>query len=239
MKLIAIHQPNFFPWLGYFDKIARSDLFIFLDSVQFPKKGGTWINRVQILINGKAAWVTVPVVRNYHGVRLIKDMKINNNTPWSRKVLKTIEYNYASAPFFQEVFPKICRLLNKPVNSISEYNIATIILLSKMLGFDTSKFVIGSTLDIEGKSTDLLISIVNALNGSAYLCGQGAKGYQDDSRFKVSGIDLIHQLFSHPTYPQAGTAKFIAGLSIIDVLMNCGFKNTRDLFESKKIPEAI
>ena len=75
-KVVAIHQPNFFPWLGFFNKVACSDVFILMDNVQFPKKGGSWSNRVQLAINGQAAWVTMPVVRSFHGTRIIKDMQI-------------------------------------------------------------------------------------------------------------------------------------------------------------------
>src|SRR3989304_9812833 len=97
--IVAIHQPNFFPWLGYFNKIVRADLFLVMDNAQFPKKGGTWCNRVKLLIGGKADWMTMPVVRSYPGVRLIKDMKIDNAMPWRAKLLKTIQNNYSRAPF--------------------------------------------------------------------------------------------------------------------------------------------
>ena len=68
-RLVAIHQPNFLPWLGYFDKLARADVFILLDTVQFPKKAGSWMNRARLLVGGEPSWITVPVVRSYHGLR--------------------------------------------------------------------------------------------------------------------------------------------------------------------------
>ena len=75
-KVVAIHQPNFFPWLGFFDKIARSDVFILMDNVQFPKNRGTWSNRVQLATDRQAAWVTIPVGRSFRERRIIMDMQI-------------------------------------------------------------------------------------------------------------------------------------------------------------------
>src|SRR5256885_16256985 len=87
--LVAIHQPNFFPWLAYFDKIARADIFVFLDDVQYEKTGGTWSNRVRLLISGQAAWATMPIRRDYHGVRAANDMAIHNPQAWRGQQLMT------------------------------------------------------------------------------------------------------------------------------------------------------
>ena len=101
-KIIAIHQPNFFPWLGYFDKIVKSNLFIFLDHVQFPKKGGTWMNRVNLLVCGKAKWITASVDRNYTGTKKINEIKIKSNDNWKQKFLKTLEQSYNKHYFFDQ-----------------------------------------------------------------------------------------------------------------------------------------
>ena len=85
--LVAIHQPNFLPWLGYFDKLARADVFVLLDDAQFPKKGGTWVNRARLLVSGRPDWVTVPVDRSYHGTRTIIEMQIDDARPWRRKLI--------------------------------------------------------------------------------------------------------------------------------------------------------
>ncbi len=228
MTLVAIHQPNFFPWLGYFDKIVRSDLFIFMDNAQFPKKGGNWVNRVKLLVGGGGHWATVPVNRAYHGVLPISAMKIDNRTPWRDKLLKTIEMNYKSSPCYGEVFPVILPLAENPTPSLAEYNIASITALAKHLGLNTGKLILGSSLTTQGQSTDLLISMVRACGGTAYLCGGGA-AYQDDEKFPVAGLQLIYQNFTHPQYPQASSTEFVPGLSIIDALMNCGFSGVRRL----------
>ena len=103
-RIVAIHQPNFFPWIGYFDKIARCDAFVILDDVQFPKTGGTWTNRVKLPISGEPRWVTAPINRNYSGVRKISEIEFTGNQAWRDKILKIIEFNYKKAPFYVEMF---------------------------------------------------------------------------------------------------------------------------------------
>src|SRR5262245_38214070 len=106
-KVVAIHQPTFFPWLGYFNKIARADLFVVLDTVQFPKKGGTCSNRVKLLVSGEPAWVTMPVDRNYHGVRSYAEMMIESGSDWREKIVRTVRANYGQSPYFAEVFGEL------------------------------------------------------------------------------------------------------------------------------------
>lgn len=225
-KVVAIHQPTFFPWLGFFNKIARADVFIVLDTVQFPKKGGTWANRVKLLINGQSAWVTMPVVRNYHGLRTYSEMLIDDASPWREKLLKTIHTNYQRAPFFAEVASGLEGLVNNPGVGLTEYNLSAIISLAKAFRIDVSKIILGSTVNAQGSATDLLVSMVKEVNGTAYLCGGGAGGYQEDSKFGEAGLELRYQSFQHPVYEQVNAQEFHPGLSVIDALMNCGFERT-------------
>jgi hypothetical protein len=114
--------------------------------------------------------------------------------------------------------------------------------LAGMLRFDTSKLILGSTLNAKGSSTDLLISMVKSVGGTGYLCGGGASGYQEDEKFSLEGLTLKYQDFSHPVYLQFNTSEFVPGLSIIDALMNCGPEGTRALIfddaESAPIQQA-
>ena len=232
-RVVAIHQPNFFPWLGYFNKIARADLFLVMDNAQFPRKGGTWMNRVRLLVSGQPAWVTLPVVRAYHGLRLVREMQIDNGAPWREKLLKTIRTNYASASFFPQVFPLIAEAISHPTDSLTEYNLSAINMLSAFLGLDTNKLILGSTLKLEdANATELLIAMVKAVGGTAYLCGGGAAGYQEDEKFSAAGIELIYQNFQHPSYPQGKSVSFVPGLSVIDALMHCGFQGTSRLIST-------
>jgi len=231
-RLVAIHQPNFFPWLGYFDKLARCDLFIVMDNAQFSKTGGTWSNRVKLLVQGKPTWVTMPIVRAYHGVRTIREMEINNATPWRDKLLGTIQMNYRRAPCFDAVYPVLADLVATPGDSVTDYNLVAITGLARALGLDTTKLVLGSTLDVQGKATDLLVNMVRAVGGTAYLCGGGVSDYQEDEKLLGAGLRLAYQQFRHPVYSQAGAADFVPGLSIVDALMNVGFAETAQLIQA-------
>ena len=226
--IVAIHQPNFFPWLGYFNKIARSDLFIVLDNVQFPKTGGTWMNRVRLLVDGKPKWVTMPLCRTYQGVRIIRDVEIDNQLPWRARLLNTLRQYYSRAPYYQTVFSFLETVINNATERLTDFNLKALRALSRPLGMDPGKWILGTSLSVEGSATELLITMVKAVGGNAYLCGGGADGYQEDRKFSSSGIGLVYQGFEHPVYSQQGKRDFVPGLSIIDALMHCGFEQTRD-----------
>jgi len=233
VKLVAIHQPNFLPWLGFFDKIRRAQICVLLDDVQLPKTTGhgTWTNRVQLLVAGVPAWATVPLVRAFHGTRLISEAEINDQTPWRQKLLRTVELNYRRTPYFGVVYPILTRLIGHPTKSLLEYNLESIKTIASRIGLDPSKLVLSSSVPVQSRSTDRLIALVNNVGGDAYLAGGGAQGYQDDAMFAKAGIGLVYQDFKHPTYPQQGASEFVPGLSIVDALMNCGFEGTGSLLQ--------
>lgn len=231
MTIVAIHQPNFLPWLGFFDKIARVDYFIILDDVQMPKKGGVWTNRVKILVQNQSKWLTVPIERNFHGVRKISEIQINDNSSWREQMLKTIEYNYKKAPYFSEEFKNIQEIISYQARSLGEYNINGIQRLLDRLKIDSSKLSRSSDLKVDSLGTQRLIDLTKAVGGTVYLCGGGAQGYQDDDLFAKAGIKLVYQNFIHPIYEQSQTPHdFASGLSVIDALFHLGCKKVSKLF---------
>lgn len=228
-RLVAIHQPNFIPWLGFFNKIHRADIFIALDSVQFQKTGGTWTNRVRILIQGQPHWMTIPIVRAYHGTRAINEMEINDSHPWREKMIRTIDMNYSRAPYFDCVRPWVKQWISHPSRNIAEFNLFSIGEIMRILDLNSSKLVLSSGLKVNGQSTDLLVSLIRSVSGTAYLCGGGATEYQEDERFAAAGIRLVYQEFQHPVYPHFNSKEFVPGLSVLDVLFNCGPERTGEL----------
>lgn len=229
MKIAAIHQPSFFPWLGFFNKIVRSDVFVILDNVQFPKTGGYWANRVKLIVGGKGEWITMPINRSYSGTRNINEIEIDNSRNWSQKMLKSISVNYGKAKYFEEIYPIASSLLESPGTDLTQFNLKVIHEFCTMLKIDTSHFRRGSDMNVSGTSTDLLISIVTETGCNAYMCGGGASKYQEDEKFAQNNIELIYQNFKHPVYDQFNTMEFVAGLSILDTLMNCGAEKTSEL----------
>lgn len=227
MTLVAIHQPNFFPWLGYFDKIARADIFVFLDAVNFSN--GSWTNRVKLLVGNDARWFTCPIVRR-EGLGKICDLKIDDGKPWRKKALRTLETNYASSAHYPGTIEVVEPLLRQQHVNLSAFNMAAVRALAAAVGL-SCKFIVQSELKVSGSGTDLLADIVKAVGGDSYLVGGGAGGYQDNDVFEGQGIEVIAQDFRHPEYPQLRVENFVPGLSVLDIVMNRGFDGTSALLE--------
>lgn len=235
MKIVAIHQPNFFPWLGYFHKIANCDYFVFLDDVQLPKKGGTWSNRVKVLINEQGKWMTAPIVRNYSGVRPINEVCFDEEKPWRKSVIGTVQSVYKTAPYYEEIFPFLRELIEHQEANIADYNIHAISKISEKIGIDVQKFQRSSDTPYKGAANEMLVSITKYWGGDVYLCGGGADGYQDEAVFKSGGVELHYQNFQHPQYSQNFNGDvFVSGLSIIDALMNLGWSEVSRLIQNRK-----
>ena len=221
--IIGIHQPNFFPWFGYFLKIARSDEFVFLDDAQISNSS-SYVNRTSININGKAKWLTVPIQR-INGQQAINQSQYLD-TNWRIKIIKTLKMNYGTAQHYNENEEFIQKLIHYDSNSISEFNIFIISEICKVLDLSTS-ICSSETLCINDSSTERLIGIVKSLNGNIYLSGSGGNNYQDVELFGTDCIQVKYNFFSHPIYNQAKTNTFITGLSILDFIFNIGIKNTK------------
>lgn len=229
---VAIHQPNFFPWMGYFNKRYRADIFIYLDSAQFPKTGGCWVNRVKLLAP-EPLWCTVPVERNYHGVKRISEIEINESTDWRGKFIKTLTSQYGRAPHFDAVMAVLEPLVRQPKTHLADYNMHAIDHLATRLGITQPKIVRSSSLRASGEATDWLIALVKEVGGTTYLSGDGAESYQEQDKYAKAGLRLVFQNFRPPEYPQIHRQAFAPGLSIIDCLMNCGFDSAAALLKGQ------
>lgn len=235
-RVVAIHQPNFFPWLGFFDKVARADVFIALDHIQFPKSEGNWSNRVRLSVNGEAAWVTMPVVRDYDGFRRIDEMQIDNRAPWRRKLRQLLRTNYGRAQAFRDVFPEVEAWVETPADLVADYNMTVITAICARLGLRSSHIVRSATLDVAGAKSDLVANLVTHVGGTTYLSGDGSGGYLQDDVLNAAGVAVEYQRFAHPVYPQRAGASFIPGLSILDAIFHGGFAAASQLLGANAPP---
>lgn len=216
---IAIHQPNFVPWIGYFFKISRSDKFILLDNVQFTKNG--FINRNRIKTPNGENWLTLPVIQSGKFGQNINDVLIFNKAQSVKKVLATLNGNYKKARYFEKYIGDLTEILNRNDDHLCELNIDLIKWICKELNIKT-ELIVSSKLDaIEGESTERLVSLCKKLNAEAYLAGFGSKKYQEDHLFEAEKIKVINTPFKHPTYPQVW-GEFLGSMSVLDLLFNCG-----------------
>jgi hypothetical protein len=231
-KIVAIHQPNFFPWLGFFHKIYASDIFVVLNHVENNPRTAIYTKRVKIIANRQEFWLTCSLKNEPGRIFMpINEMVIDKPDRLKDKQLKTIELNYKKYPFYSEAAQFLDIFYDHKSDLIAERNQDTINAICDKLNITTKK-VVSSDMQINSSSTQLLIDIIKQLGGDCYMPGGGAQGYQEDDMFKNNGIELRYQNFQHPQYEQKNSDSFIPGLSIIDTIMNIGLKETENLIKN-------
>lgn len=232
-KAICIHQPDFMPWLGFFNKIAVCNEFVVLDHVMNNPRDGNWGRRVKMLIGGQANWITLPLVKPDDQVFVpINKMKIKLvDERLIKKILQSISINYSRASYFEIIFPFVESYFLDEDEFLASRNMKFISKICENMGLK-KKMIYSSTLNCSEKATDLLIEICRITNANTYICGGGAAGYQEDEKFEQNGIKLVYQNFKHPHYAQFNSKEFVPGLSIIDALMNCGFDEVKKMISN-------
>lgn len=225
--ILASHQPDFFPYMGYFYKIWKSDVFIFSDNVQFSKSGRHNYNEI-MTANGPQRF-TLPV--SQHTVNL-NEIQIAADERKIEEMLKTLRQNYCKAPHFYEVFPYLEYHLQQAPgsNNLAIFNGRCIVSISRKLGFRT-EFFRSSAIRTNGRKDARIIELCEITGADTYYSGSGAKDYHIEADYKAAGINLVYSDYCPVEYPQTvpgqkGEPKFVApNLSVIDYLMNCGFQN--------------
>ncbi len=219
MKKVAILQSNYIPWKGYFDIIAAVDEFILYDDMQYTRRD--WRNRNYIKTPQGLQWLTVPVQvkGKYH--QKIRDTEING-TEWSTSHWKSIAQNYRKAKHFQEIATWLEPIYREEsFTHISQLNRRLIEAICKYLNIETKITNSWDYMVVEGK-TERLASLCLQAEGTEYISGPSAKSYVDEKVFTDLGIELTWFDYSeYPEYPQLGE-DFIHGVSILDLLFNCG-----------------
>lgn len=229
--IVTIHQPEYLPWLGLFDKVRQCDLFVLLDNVPFSKH--YFQNRNRVRSQQGTVWLTIPVRTTGKFGQLISQVTIDSTNPWRRKNLNTIIQNYQKAPFFKQYLPFFQEIYEREWQWLCDLNEVCIRRLLEELRIKV-KVIRASSLFPQGSKGSLLLDICKKVGASMYLSGISGKEYLDESIFRDAGIKLRYQQFHHPIYKQL-FEPFIPCLSVIDLLFNYG-DHSLDIIQGIGVP---
>jgi hypothetical protein len=224
--ILAAHQPNYAPWVGYFAKMRACDVFVFLDDVAMPSRGN-YVTRVLIDGPGEPKWLSVPV--HYEPGDRIIDVHLAD-AKWSRKHLGTLRTVYGRSRYFKEVFALLEPLYAEPGTSLAECNMRMVRAIAGYLQL-SCRFEKSSDLQPEGQSDDRLISLARLVGADTYVSGKGGQNYEDPAKFSAAGIRLETNIYTPIPYDQGGES-FVPGLSVLDALFHLG----RDAIQVMKYP---
>lgn len=216
---VSIHQPQYMPWLPYFSKIQKSDLFILLDTVDFQKNGLQ--NRNQIKTAQGEHWLTIAVKQQLG--QKIQDVQINNSIDWRHKHWQTLQQCYGKAPFFKVYQHELEAFYAREWLLLNDLNIELLAMMLRWMGIQTP-VKRSSQMNATGSASDLVLNLCLEVGATQYLSGIGGKNYLDTEYFAYAGVDLVYVPAVLPSsYPQLfPRAGFINHLSALDIVFNCG-----------------
>lgn len=234
-KLIAIMQPTYLPWIGYFNMINMVDEFVFLDDVQLVKR--SWGVRNRIKASNGELLLTVPIKKTKsRDETLYSNAIINYEEQWVKKHLITLKLNYKKSKYFDEIYAFIQEILLKNTDIIGKLNIEIITEISCKIGIKTKFFKSSELSNIEGKKDTQLVSICKNTNATHYLSAIGSASYIESESpggaFNKNNIQLVYHNYKHPVYEQL-YGDFISNLSIVDLLFNYGFASALEIIKNK------
>ncbi len=223
MKTCVIMQPTYLPWSGYFNLMAHSDAFVFLDDVQFSRR--SWQTRNRILLNGNEVMLTVPVLSSERDQTRIRDVRLASGS-WLRKHRASLTQAYSNAAYGRELLAIIGAAYetDESVTHLSTFNQKLIVLLARALAIDTP-LLNASDLACSGHRSEHLLNICLALGCDEYLSPVGSADYLTEDDFSSNGrVSLRFQSYVPAPYPQPKTKTFISHLSVIDVIAHHGLE---------------
>ncbi len=230
--VIGILQPGYLPWLGFFEQLYVSDVFVILDDVQYDKHG--WRNRNRIKTADGAQWLTVPILLKFDEKPAICEVRIDNKINWRQKHLKAIVQNYRKAPYFDRYIGRFEEAYGTDWEYLVDLDMFFIIRLAEALGLAGKKIVRSSTLDVSTDRIDRLVEICGLFNANVFYEGAAGRNYLDESLFAQAGVKLKFQEYDHPRYSQL-YGGFVSHLSVIDLLFNHGDESLSILLGSDSL----
>lgn len=218
-RTVGILQPGYLPWLGFFEQIHRSDIFVLYDDVQYDKHG--WRNRNRIKTPQGPLWLTVPVEASLRERPLINDVRIDNRQQWRRKHLGSIRQSYSGARHFERYIGFFEEGYSREWEFIVDLDLHFITLLCRLLGLGDRQLVRSSDLQVEGERDERLLSICRRFEADKFYEGAAGRSYIDTAMFAAGGVRVEFQDYRHPVYEQCH-GEFVTYLSVIDLLFNHG-----------------
>jgi len=236
-RTVVINQPTYLPWLGYFEQIARADVFVFLDSVQFSRQSWQCRNRLEGPVNGETPWLNVPVARQPLST-VIRDIRIApERADWAQLHLDAITARLGRAPFFREMLATVEPVLRSSPTHLAELNITLIRAIAARLGLEP-QFLRSSDLPVTGTKAELVVNLLKHVGATDYYASAGSAVYLEAARpdFTAAGVELSYQAWEHPRYAQ-GDGAFVSHLSVVDALSWIGFEGVARLL-ARQLQEA-
>ncbi len=228
---VAIHQPHYFPWLGYLAKMACVDQFIYMDTVQLEKRSCMIRNRI-VDTDGQIRYLNITCEKNNHYEREYRELRIQDFGVWTARQKGILIHAYKKCPYFDEVWNAIAPIFHTEHEFLCDVTIHSIQILRDIFRIDTP-VVLQSNLEIDSslKRGKLILGICKAVGADTYFAGRGASmQYLDVEEFEREGVRVAYQNFNHPVYGQVGNHPFVTGLSALDMLFNLGVDKARELF---------
>lgn len=231
MTRVAIIQPSYIPWRGFFDIIQAVDVFVFLDDVQYTVRD--WRNRNRIKTQqGPSIWLSVPT-KGGRDQRIV-DVEIDDSQDWRRKHLASLRHSYGRTVFFEKYFPGISEILLTGPARLSEMDIALTRQICTWLGIER-RFARSSELNPTGSKDDRLIDLVRKMDGDFYLSGPAARDYIQPEKFEQAQIQLAYHDYSgYPEYPQI-SSPFDPAVSVLDLLFAVGPEAPDYIWGSRRV----
>lgn len=229
-QIVVIHQPDFMPYLGFFQRLIMADIYIVLDNVQYVRGSRTQTSRDKIKTANGEKWINVGIQKAPFKSS-IDEIRLAQENSWRERSLNLLKENYRKAEFFEEIFPYVLGLYKVECEKMVDFNMASIKMLIDLFGIENIEIKYASALQAAGKSNKLIINLVKAAGCTRYLSGIGAKDYYIPELYEQAGIEVIWQKFEHPVYPQQ-FGDFIPYLSSIDLLFNCGIERSREILRN-------
>ncbi len=232
--VVAIHQPEVLPWLGFMDKLRQCDVFVLLDHVQFQKHDFQNRNRIRTSTPQGWSWLTIPVRSKGRFGQPICQVDINGTSDWRRKHLAAIELNYHHAQAFTRFWPSLKARYETPWERLVDFSTTMIEWLVEGFGLRRTMIRSSELMGIEGSRSELLLSICRRMEATEYLSGISGHDYLDTEVFRQAGIAVRFQEFHHPVYRQC-YEPFVPALSSLDLLLNYG-DEALTVLESQDVP---